>query len=119
MVVVDRFSKMTHFVPYAKTYDASQVARLYFAEIVKLHGVPKSLTSDHDVKFVGHFWRTLWKRLGFSSAHHPQSDGQTEVTNHNLRNLLRSLVGNDPRQWDVILPHAELAYNWSPHRSTG
>ncbi|GJV70978.1 RNA-directed DNA polymerase [Tanacetum coccineum] len=88
MVVVDRFSKMAHFVPCSKTYDASQVARLYFAEIL-------------------------------SSSHHPQTDGQTEVTNRSLGNLLRSLVGEQPKQWDNTLPHAEFAYNRSLNRTAG
>ncbi|GJS54906.1 RNA-directed DNA polymerase [Tanacetum coccineum] len=84
MVVVDRFLMMAHFVPCLKMFDASQVARLYFAKIVKLHGVPKTLTFDRDVKFVSHFWRTLWTRLGsklqFSSSHHPQTDGSINRT---------------------------------------
>jgi hypothetical protein len=122
-VVVDRFSKMAHFIPCHKTNDATHVANLFFKEVVILHGLPRSIVSNRDTKFVGHFWRTLWKKLGiylsFILAYHPQTDGQTKVVNKILGNLLRSLVTKHHNQWHQILPQAEFAYNESPDRSNG
>jgi imidazoleglycerol phosphate dehydratase HisB len=107
-VVVDRFSKMTHFIPCHKTSDATHVANLFFKEVVRLHSLPKSIVSDKDTKFVGHFWRTLWKKLGtnlsFILAYQPQTDGQIEVVNKRFGILLRSLVTEHHNQWDHILP---------------
>ncbi|PRQ29559.1 putative nucleotidyltransferase, Ribonuclease H [Rosa chinensis] len=122
-VVVDRFSKMAHFLPCSKTFDASEVAKLFMDEVVRLHGLPKTIVSDRDVRFMSYFWKTLWHMLGtklkFSSAYHPQTDGQTEVVNRSLGNLLRSLVGEHIRSWDSILPIAEFAYNNSVNRTIG
>jgi hypothetical protein len=122
-VVVDRFSKMAHFIPCSKTSNASKVSNLVFAEIVKLYGLPKTIVSDRDVRFMSYFWKTLWHLLGtklkFSAAYHPQTDGQTEVVNRSLGNLLRCLVGENGQTWDTILPIAQFVYNNSVNRSIG
>jgi hypothetical protein len=84
---------------WSKTYDASKVATFFFSEVVRLHGLPKTivfLSGRTRVKFVSYFWKTLWKKMGtklqFSSAFHPQTDGQTEAINCNLSNLLHHFV---------------------------
>ena len=97
-VVVDHFTKMTHFIPYSKTDNASYIAMIFFNEVVRLRGLPLTIVFDRDSKFMSYFWRTLWKKLNttrkFSTAYHPQNDGQTEVVNKSLGDLIQCLVGN-------------------------
>jgi hypothetical protein len=121
-VVVDRFSKMAHFIPCHKTDDASNVAELFFREIIRLHGVPNTIVSDRDAKFLSHFWRSLWNKLGtkllFSTTCHPQTDGQTEVVNRTLSTMLRAVLDKNLKRWEDCLPHVEFAYGYIPHSST-
>ena len=99
------------------------IAVLFFREIYKLHGLPLSTFSDRDTRFLGHFLRSLWKLLGtsldMSSVYHPQTDGQTEIPNRSLGNLLRCLVGDNIKSWDTKLCQAEFTHNHALNRSLG
>ncbi|KAK1680648.1 hypothetical protein QYE76_041496 [Lolium multiflorum] len=83
--------------------------------------VPKTIVSDRDVKFMSYFWKTLWRKLGtklFSTTCHPQTDGQTEVVNRTLSQLLRSMIKKNLKEWEDCLPHVEFAYNRAVHSTT-
>ncbi|KAL4379335.1 hypothetical protein GQ457_02G026310 [Hibiscus cannabinus] len=113
---------MAHFIPCHKTDDVVNVANLFFRDIMRIHGIPKSIVSDRDVKFLSHFWKTLWCKLGtklmFSTTCHPQTDGQTEVVNRVLSTLLHSIIKKNIKTWEDCLPHVEFAYNHSVHSAT-
>ena len=114
---------MAHFIACFKTSDATNIANLFFREVVRLHGLPTSIVLDRDSRFLGKFWRTLWKNMGtrldYISAYHPQIDGHMEVVSKSLGNLLRILVGDHPKQWDQLVAQAKYAYNDSPNKSIG
>ena len=119
LIVVDRFSKIAHFILCSKVSDASRVV-LFFDHVVKLHGLPKIMMSDMNVKFVTYFWQTLWHKMGIKLkflTFYSQTDGQTEVVNRILRNLLRCLVGKILKTWVLILPITKFTYNNSVNRT--
>ena len=96
---------------------------LVFILIVRLYGLPESIVSDRDIKFVSYFWKALWHLMGtklkFSSVYHHQTDGQIEVVNRSLENLLQCLVSENMRNWDLLLPRAKFAYNSFVNRTIG
>ena len=119
MVVVERLSKMAHFLPMFGTPSASETADMFIKEIVRLHGLPDSIVSDRGVQFTSKFWRDLCKSLSIevclSSAYHPQSNGQTERTNQTLEQYFRCSCTCSQDDWISLLPCAEFAYNNSLH----
>nr|ABA97145.1 retrotransposon protein, putative, Ty3-gypsy subclass [Oryza sativa Japonica Group] len=114
-VVVDRLTKVAHFILVHTTYSGKKLAELYLAIIMCLHGVPKKIVSDRGSQFTSKFWQKLQEELGtrlnFSTAYHPQTDGQTERVNQILEDMLRACALDFGGAWDKSLPYAEFSYN--------
>ena len=122
-VVVDRLTKTAHFIPIKVTFSVERLAEIYVASIVRLHGVPLSIISDRDARFTSQFWRCVQRTLGtqlkFSTAFHPQTDGQSERTIQTLEDMLRSCVMDFGGSWNKKLPLIEFSYNNSYQASLG
>ncbi|KAG8489151.1 hypothetical protein CXB51_017187 [Gossypium anomalum] len=114
-VVIDKLTKSAHFIPVRMDFSLDKLAELYISEIVRLHGVPLSIISDRDPRFTSRFWKKLQKafgtKLSFSTAFHPQTDGQSEKVIQVLEDMLRCCVLEFQGSWEKYLPLVEFAYN--------
>ena len=121
--MVDRFTKSAHFLPVRTTFTVDQLAELYVREIVRLHGVPKSIVSDRDPKFTSKFWQSLQREMGtrlkLSTTFHPQTEGQSERTIQILEDMLRACVMDFEGSWNKYLPLIEFSYNNSYQSTIG
>ena len=92
LTVVDRFTKMTHFLPYVKSISSQETADIIMCEVFRHHGLPNDIISDRGPQFISHFWKHLCDGLQIScklsSSYHPETDGQTERTNQTLEQYL-------------------------------
>jgi len=115
VVVIDRLTKMSYFIPFSKDLDARQYTNLFMREIVWLHGLPHDIITDRGTLFTSDLWKETTGKLGIkrrrSTACHPQTDGQTERTNAILEQYLRVCINYQQDDWCDCLPRAEFAYN--------
>jgi hypothetical protein len=114
-VVVDTLTKSAHFIPMRTTYQAPNIAIIFFNEIVRLHDMSKRIISNRGSVFTGRFWMSfqgaLGTQLNFSTAYHPETDGKTERMEQNLEEMLRMYVMDQKKCWEEFLPLLEFAYN--------
>jgi hypothetical protein len=120
-VIVDRLTKVAHFIPVKTTYSGPQLAELYISRIVYLHGVPNKIVSYSGMHFTSRFWERLHEpldtQLCFSFAYDHYTDGQTKRVNQILEDMLRACALQYGRSWDKSLPYAEFSYNNSYQES--
>ncbi|PRP74586.1 retrotransposable element protein [Planoprotostelium fungivorum] len=123
MVVVDRFTKMSHFIPCKNTITSEETATLYIDRVFRHHGIPEHIISDRGPQFSSGFWKSFWNAIGteplLSTAYHPETDGQTERVNSVLNQYLRIFCSYMQDDWVPLLATAEFSYNNSIHTATG
>ncbi|GJP47995.1 hypothetical protein CLOM_g7237, partial [Closterium sp. NIES-68] len=123
LVVIDKFSKMGHFIPTHTKARTEETTQHFVCYIISQHGIPTTLISDRDPKFTSKFWKELMSLLGtklaMSSAYHPQTGGQTDCLNQIVEQLLRAACKDEISKWDLHLPVLEFAYNNATYATTG
>jgi len=122
-VVIDRFTKIAHFIPLPMSgKTASDLARIFACEIWKYYGLATDIVSDHDSRFTSGVWMEVLQMSGIRfqmlTAFHPQTDGQTVRLNQTIEAYLRSFVNHEQDNWVNLLPMAEFAYNNSVTTAT-
>ncbi len=122
-VVLCRLTSLVHLIPLRTTNTAAELAPIFMAEIVRLHGLPDTIVSDRDPKFTSQFWtethRLLGIKLAKSTAFHPQSNGVSERMIRKVSQILRTVVRPDQLDWPKHLPMVEFSINSSVVASTG
>ncbi|GJY86636.1 putative reverse transcriptase domain-containing protein [Tanacetum coccineum] len=120
-VIVDRLTKLAHFLPAKEIDSMEKLTRQYLKEVVLRHGVPVSIISNRDGRFMSQFWQSLQEAFGtqldMSTVYHPETDGQSERTIQTLEDMLRACVIDFGKGWDRHLPLIEFSYNNSYHTS--
>jgi hypothetical protein len=114
-VIVDRLTKVAHFILVKIAYTTSKLVDLYIDNILRLHGAPKTIVSDRGPQFIAKFWKSFHEAMGttldYITTFHPQTDGQTERVNQILEDLLRACVLTYGSDWEKSLSFAEFSYN--------
>ena len=125
LTIIDKATKMCHFIPCTEIVSAKDVERLYWLHVGKLNGIPQVIISDRDPRFTLKFWRELWRLLGtelrMGSGYYPESSGQVEKFNQLLEQTSRCTTHQvaKTRPWVDLLPVIEFAVNSTSNRRTG
>jgi hypothetical protein len=120
-VIVDRLTKVAHFLSIKTTYTGERLVELYMERIVSLHRVPKKVVSNRGTQFTSQFWQkvhsSLGTKLNFSFAYHPQTARQTKRINQILEDMLRACALQYGTSWDKSLPCTDFSYNNNHQKS--